>query len=140
MTEYSFRPLTGDDIFPVCKIISKLGADAIKTCLESPLVQGAIDGEKTNLDSVGIAVVAQAAVVIMGHMEECRDDLYGFLSSLTGLSKEEISGQTPAKLVRMISAVLRMEGFRDFFTAACELFGLATPDSSTSYSADTQTL
>lgn len=124
-TAYTIRPLTADDIFPMCKIISTLGADAIQTCMESPTVKRALEGDDVGAESVGVAVVAQAAVVILGHLNDCRDDLYGFLSSLTGLDAADIGAMAPAKLMKMVATIIHREDFRDFFAEACALFKLA---------------
>ena len=136
---YTIRPLTGDDIFPMCGIISRLGADAISKCLESPIVKQAMAGEEIDESSVGVAVMAQAAVVILGRLKDCREDLYAFLSSMTGIEIEAIGSMPPAQMVRLVAAVVHREDFRDFFTAAWTLCFPALSDFSTSFSADTQT-
>ena len=138
--QITIRPLTADDIFPVCKIVSTLGADAIKTCLESDYIKNAVQGDNANDESVGIAVAAQALAVILGNLEACRNDLYGFLASLSGIPQETIHRIPPGKLVRMIKQIIYREDFRDFFTEVCELLWPGKSDSSTSFSDDTQTL
>lgn len=123
---YTIRPLTADDIFPMCKIISTLGADAVQTCMESPTVKKAIERDEVGAESVGVAVVAQAAVVILGRLNDCRDDLYNFLSGLTGLANAEIGAMAPARLMRMVASIIHREDFRDFFAEACALFKLVS--------------
>ena len=124
-TAYTVRALTTDDLFPICGLIAKLGADAVQTCLNSPTLQKALTDESASPDSVGVAVTAQAAVVILSRLPDCRDDLYRFIGSLTGLDADTIGAMPPAQFLRMAKAILHREDFRDFFTAACELLGLA---------------
>ena len=138
-TTYTIRPLTGDDIFPMCGIISRLGEDAISKCLDSPMVRMAMAGEEVDESTVGVAVMAKAAVVILGRLKECREELYAFLASLTGLAPEEIGSMPPAQLVRMVSEVVHREDFRDFFSAAWTLCFPALSGSLTSSSAGTPT-
>ena len=136
---YTIRPLTGDDIFPMCGIISSLGEDAISKCLDSPMVKMAMAGEEVDESSVGVAVMAKAAVVILGRLADCREALYAFLASLTGLAPEEIGSMPPGQLVRMVSEVVHREDFRDFFSAAWTLCFPALSGSSTSFSEGTPT-
>lgn len=135
------RQLTADDMFPMCTIISKIGAQDFKRCIETPGVMEAIMGEGTlNIDKVGIAVMADLGVAVLAHLEECKADIYRFLSSLSGMSQTELAKMKMGQFAGMVIGLFRKEEFRDFFTDVSELFRQGTSDSSTSSISDTQTL
>lgn len=139
--KYAFRPLTADDLFPMCTIISKIGAQDFKKCLETPGVMEAVMGEgEVNLDKVGVAVMADFGVAVLSHMEECRNDIYRFLSSLSGIPIAEFPGMKPGRFACMVISIFRKDDFKDFFQEVSELFRQETSDSSTSSISDTQTL
>ena len=141
MTDYVLRPLTADDIFPMCTIIAKIGAQDFKKCLETPGVMEAITGQgEVNIDKVGMAVMADMGVLVLAHLEECRADIYRFMSSLSGIPVSDFPKMTPGKFACMVIKFFRKEDFRDFFTEVSELFKQETSNSTTSFIGDTQTL
>lgn len=139
--KFEFRALTADDIFPMCKIISTVGGREFKRCLETPGVMEAIKGESTiDLDKVGVAVMADLGVSVLAHLGDCKEDIYRFLSSLSGIPVADFPGMRMGKFACMVISLFRKEDFRDFFTEVSELFKQETSDSSTSSTSDTQTL
>lgn len=135
----TLRPLTTKDLYPMCKIITKLGAREILKCFDSPAVQKAFEGDgKFNIESVGISVMGEMAITVMEHLELVRDDLYKFLSSVSGV---EINDETRLpKFAAMVISLFKHEDFKDFFSEVSELLRQETSDSSTSSTSDTQTL
>lgn len=120
--EYTLRPLIADDLYPMCAILSKMGAEGFKNCLETPAVKEALSGGEWNVESVGVAVMADMAVTVLRHLPDCREDINRFLASLTGRKPEEIANMRLAPFARMVTELFQKEDFRDFFVAASELF------------------
>lgn len=142
MTEtFTLRQLTADDLFPMCTIISKIGAQDFKKCIETPGVMEAIQGEGgLDIEKVGVAVMADLGVAVMAHLESCRDDIYRFLSSLSGKTAQELAKMRMGQLVGMVIQLFRKEEFRDFFMEVSESFRQETSGSSTCCTNDTQAL
>lgn len=139
--QFTIRPLTADDMFPMCTIISKLGAKELGRCFENPAVMAAISGEGAfDIEDIGVAVMADIAATVLSHMEECKYDLYRFLSSLTGISTTDLAAMRLARFAALMVTLFRKEDFRDFFTEVSELLRQETSNSTTSYTSDTQTL
>lgn len=127
---FEFRALTADDFFPMCTIISKLGAKEIGRCFENPAVMEAINGEgKFDIESIGIAVMADMAAAVLSNMEGCKHDLYRLLASLSGMSIADIATMRLARFAAMVITLFKKEDFRDFFTEVSMLLKQGTSDS-----------
>lgn len=139
--QFTIRPLTADDLFPMATIISKLGAKELGRCFENPAVMEAISGEaEFDIESVGVSVIADIAANVLSHAEACKMEIYRFLSSITGKSVTEIAGLRLPVFAALLLKLFRKEGFMDFFQEVSELLKQETSDSSTSSTSDTQTL
>lgn len=126
-TEYELRSFTADDIFPMLKILSKIGVKNFKRCFDSQEVRQAIskmtaDGQKNDqLDRVGMIVMLDIADIIFANVSNCKDEIYFLLSQLSGMTKKQIAGLPAATFANMIVDTLQKEDFRDFFAAASRL-------------------
>lgn len=125
---YELRSFTAEDIFPMLKILSKIGVKNFKACFESKEVKDAIaemasDGNKnaSNLDKVGMIVMLDVADILFTNLANCKEEIYFLLSQLSGMTKKEIASLPAATFAEMIVDVLKKEDFRDFFTAASKL-------------------
>lgn len=112
--KFELRKLCTKDLFPMMKIISKIGVKEFKTCFDS--VKMSADG-KTDFAAVGIGVFLDLADVLLSNIGSCEKDLYKFLGSLSGLTPDEIGELEPALTVELITELVNKEEFRDFFTA-----------------------
>jgi len=126
---YTLRNPNADDIFLMFRILTKVGVKNIKGCFESEEVKNAMrlamlnnaDGEK-ELSSIGILVAIDVASVIMEHLDGAKNDIYAFLSRLSGMKAEDIAQMNPGDFAEMIIDVVKLEGFRDFFMRVFALF------------------
>lgn len=125
--EYELRGFTADDIFPMLKILSKIGVKNFKRCFDSQEVRQAIaemaaDGKKNDqLDKVGMIVMLDIADIIFTNVSNCKEEIYFLLSQLSGMTKKQIAGLPAATFANMIVDTLQKEDFRDFFAAASRL-------------------
>lgn len=122
MSEHTLRPLIADDLYPMCAILSKIGAADLKNCLETPAVKAALSGDDYNVESVGMAVMADMAVSVLSHLPDCRDDINRFLASLSGMTPDDVANMRLAAFTKMVVELFQKEDFRDFFAAASEWF------------------
>lgn len=128
---YELRGLKASDFFLVTRILSKIGVKECKQCFESVEVKNAVremvakqNGENSDADvaSIGMSIVFDIAGVVLEHMEACEKDIYKLLSNLSGLKVTEIAELPMAEFGEMVIAVVKHEGFRDFFTAVIKQF------------------
>ncbi len=124
---YTLRPLCAKDIFPLARIISKIGINQFAGCFQSAGVKNLISAAKGGASMedtaqvVGIGVVLELANVVLGNLSACEKDLYVFLSGLSGLSKRELEELPIQEFLQLVLDVLKLEGFQDFFKAAGKL-------------------
>lgn len=127
---YTLRQPQADDIFLMFRILSKVGIRNIKGCFESEEVKNAMrlmaasnDTEDAgNISSIGMLVAVDVASVIMEHLDGAKEDIYNFLSRLSGMKTKEIAEMNPGDFFEMIMDVIKLEGFRDFFMRVYALF------------------
>lgn len=125
---YELRHLEADDVFPMFQIISKIGVKEFKSCFESAEVQKAIAGiaagdkNQADLTAVGMTIAFDLAGLMVGNLGSCRNEIYLFLSQLSGMSKDEVAHLPMMTFFEMIMDVIKKEEFRDFFQLVSKLF------------------
>ncbi|MGM9683332.1 MAG: hypothetical protein ACI3XQ_07015 [Eubacteriales bacterium] len=126
---YTLRNLTADDIFPMFKIISKIGIREFRACFDSPSVKSAMaqaskekESGEDAMNAIGLAVAFDVGGLIVDNLPKCRDDLYQLLSQLSGLQKQEIAELPLPTFAEMIIEVIRKDEFKDFFQVVSKLF------------------
>lgn len=123
---YELRTLCADDVFPMFKIISKIGIKEFKSCFESDGVKAAIqaaNGEtKVDMEVIGLGVALDIAGVVITNIPNAKEDIYLFLSQISGLTKDEIKSLSIATFTEMIVDVVRKDEFKDFFKVVSKLF------------------
>ncbi|MGN1480803.1 hypothetical protein [Porcipelethomonas sp.] len=116
--EFKIRKFNSRDIFKACTIITKCGVTEFrKAFIIAPSLA------KQGVEAVGGAVLADLAAIVISNLPKCEKEIYEFLSSVSGLSKEEVAELSPADFARLIGAVTKSEDIADFFTAVKELIG-----------------
>lgn len=124
---YELRTLCAEDVFPMFKIISKIGIKEFKSCFESEDVKEAIksatNGEtQADLEVIGLGVALEIASVIMANIPQAKEDIYLFLEQISGMSKDDIRKLPISTFTEMIIDVVKKEEFKDFFGVVSKLF------------------
>lgn len=118
--EFEIRKFNSKDIFKFAGIMTKCGITEFrKAFIIAPSLA------KQGVEAVGGAVLADLAAIVISNLSKCENEIYEFLSGLSGLSKEEVSELSPADLIRLIGQIVKSEDTADFFTAVKELLGSA---------------
>lgn len=104
---YTLRKLDGDDIWPVFAIIGETLPEDL-----TPVFVGIVNGEKT-IDEVGADVVMRLVKAIIKNIGTCKEEVYTFLSGVSGLSKDEINALGLFAVPKMIYEIISTE--TDFF-------------------------
>ena len=124
---YELRNLKADDMFPMFKIISKIGVKEFKACFESADVQKIIkdvaSGKDTgDLNSIGLTIAIDVAGLLAANLPNCKDDIYHLLSKLSGMTTKDIADLPMVTFMEMVIDVIKKPEFKDFFQAASKLF------------------
>ncbi len=118
---YTLRTLNAGDIFPMLRILSKVGMKEISQCFENEEIRKAIanasKGSDADVTGVGMTVVADMAGLLLEHLPDCKDDIFRFLASISGLAVSDIAAMSMADFAEMIFDVVYKDEFSDFFTA-----------------------
>lgn len=137
MTETTFdlRELKSSDIFPMCKIMGKIGFKEFRDKLTPDNTKkimttfnkkdGKDEKEKTKDDMVafvGVNLVADIAEIIIKNLPSCEQDIYNFLSGLSGMKPKQIENLPLVTFTEMIIAVIQKDEFKDFFKVVSKLF------------------
>ena len=118
---YEFRELCSKDIFPMFKILNKIGFKEFKNCFSSEDMKKAIT-EKSNVNEVGMIVLLDIAGIIIQNIGTCEDDIYEMLSSVSNLNKKQIQNLGMADFGEMITDFIQKPEFKDFFKVVSKLF------------------
>ena len=93
---YSLRHLRDDDLFPLLRILKKIG---ISDCKDA-FIQVAT-GEKT-LEQIGIAVSLNIADILIRNLEKTEEEIYSLWSDISGIPTEEMKNMEFGTLPLMI--------------------------------------
>lgn len=119
------RQLKSTDLFPVCKIIKKIGIDEFRACFSRPeviklMTEDAGSGSKEN--QIAYTILFDMAVLIIGNLPNAKDEIYDFLSDVTGAKTEEIEDLSPAEFAALVIEVLKRKEFADFIAVVSGSF------------------
>ena len=117
---YEIRDFKSKDIFPMAKIISKIGVKEFKQCFESDSVRAMIKGGDVN--AIGVAIALDMGGVIISHLPDAEKEIYAFLSNMTGLKQKELEDCGLAEFAEMIIGIFKKEDFVDFISVVSKLF------------------
>ena len=125
--KYELRELQSKDVFPMFRIISKIGVKEFKSCLDTEEVKDAISKmankqENANVEAVGMAVMLDIASVVISHIADAEADIYQFLSGLSGMSRKDLESLDMVTFFEMIVDVFKKEEFKDFIGVVSKLF------------------
>lgn len=129
---YELRKLCSRDIFPMSKIISKIGIkeitknfdfDNIRELVEKLIEEKGNKEEMSEADvvAVGIPIVLDVADVIFENLSACEEHIYHLLSNLSGMTKKDIAELPMDVFASMIIDVIKKEEFKDFTKAVSGL-------------------
>lgn len=131
--EFELRTLKSDDLFPMFGILSKFGFKDLKEIItpdkikdmKSMISQKDDEDEDENTDAttmLGVSVVMEVVSIIMKNLPSCKNEIYTFLSGLSGMTVKEIGNLDMVTFTEMIVAVVQKQEFKDFFKVVSKLF------------------
>lgn len=115
---YTLRALKAKDVFIVSKILSQIGLKEFKEAFDLKL----LSGDEKSIEAVGMSVFFDMSQVLLGNLPKCENDIYTFLSSLSGMEKKEVEALPMNTFIEMVIDVVKKEEFADFFKLVSKLF------------------
>lgn len=104
---YTLRRLDGEDLWPVLDIVGKVLPDDL-----AGVFTEIATGEKS-VNEVGGVVVFRLVCTVIKDIGKVKQEVYDFLSSVSGLTKEEINALGFTAVPKMIWEIYNAE--KDFF-------------------------
>ena len=104
---YTLRRLDGDDLWPLMEIAGKVLPDDLM-----PYFIGIVSEEKS-LEEIGADVCFRLVSTIIKDIGKVKNEVYTFLESVSGLTKEEINALGLLAVPKMIWEIYNAE--KDFF-------------------------
>lgn len=95
---YTLRALCAKDVFPMVKIIRKIGLKDIGKAFDpeeiKAITESVSEEENATVDSiaetVGVAVALKIVDVILENLEAAEQEIFGFLGGLAGMTADEV--------------------------------------------------
>ena len=109
---YTLRKLNGEDLWAVLDIVGKVLPDDL-----AAVFADIATGEKT-VNEVGGVVVFRLVSAIIKDVKKVKNEVYDFLTSVSGLTKEEINALGLMAVPKMIWDIYNAEKNVDFFEDA----------------------
>lgn len=125
---YTFRKLEATDVFPMFKILGKIGINEFADSFGKESVQKMLvsvtneDGMKNFTTTMGIAVTLEVVNVILGNLPKCEQEIFQMLASTSNLKVEQVKKLDFATFTEMVIDFVKKEEFKDFIKVVSKLF------------------
>lgn len=115
--EVKMREITANDIGLLFDVASAIGSDEIAKLAEDPSVMSAVARiSEGGFRDVGAIVVVKVVAIVIKNYRKCEPALKKLLSTMCGMSAEEIGKCSAGTYAAMLKKVVTSQGVRDFFT------------------------
>lgn len=125
---YVFRTLNSTDLFPMIKIIGKIGLDELTAVFDGDALKAVIEKFKNKKDStdgnadvpllVGLNVSLKLVNKIIEHIPACESDIYALLAGISGMSIDAVKALDIDIFMEMLLDLVNKEEFKRFFKVA----------------------
>lgn len=126
---YEIRPLNARDIFPMTKIIRKIGLKDFGKCFEPEEIKAITDvfsdDEANNAEDlaevVGVSVVLKIVDIILEHLPDAGEEVFSFIAGLIGRTKDEVASLPMDVFFELVVDVFKRKEFVGFMKAVSRL-------------------
>lgn len=124
---YTFRKLQATDVFPMFKLLSKMGISQFADSFGKESVQkmiGTLTAENTVADlanSVGIAVMLEIVNIVLDNLSKCENEVIQILSDTSNLTVDEVKTLDFATFTEMVIDFIKKDEFKDFIKVVSKL-------------------
>jgi hypothetical protein len=129
---YTLRDLCAKDIFPMTKIIRKIGLKDIGQCFdpeEIKAITGSLseseNGEEKSVDeiaeTVGISVVLKIVDVVLENLSAAEQEIFGFLAGIAGMTADDVACLPMDVFFEMLVDIFKKKEFVGFMKVVSKL-------------------
>lgn len=127
---YEIRPLNARDIFPMTKIIRKIGLKDFGKCFEPEEIKAITDTFSQNSEEkntkdlaeiVGVSVVLKIVDIILEHLPDAGEEVFDFIAGLIGRTKDEVATLPMDVFFELLVDVFKRKEFVGFMKAVSRL-------------------
>ena len=127
---YELRNPQASDLFVVSKIIKAVGIRNIADCFKSEKLEefkakvaesGAPATEK-EASEAGLIVMTDIGELIFEKLDVVEDDVFKFMSNLSGLTVEDVKSMDIVEFAEMFMAIIKNPKFADFIEVVLKSF------------------
>lgn len=127
---YELRNPQATDLFIVTKIIKKIGIKNITACFDSEEIT-AIKNKVADKDNptseqdtyeAGRLVLTAVGELIFEKLDTVQDDIFKFMSNLSGLTVADIASMDIVEFAEMFMAIIKNPKFADFIMVVLRSF------------------
>lgn len=127
---YEIRPLNARDIFPMTKIIRKIGLKDFGKCFEPEEIKAITDTFSENSEEksmedlaeiVGVSVVLKIVDIILEHLPDAGEEVFAFIAGLIGRTKDEVAMLPMDVFFELVVDVFKRKEFVGFMKAVSRL-------------------
>lgn len=122
---YTLRRLNSTDLFPMIKLITKMGIDELTEVFEGDTIKKIIENATKKGKNVegkeiiaGVGVALKLVNKIMENISFCENEIYTLLSRVSGMDIEQIKILDLDVFMEMILDFVMKDEFKDFFRVA----------------------
>ena len=125
---YTFRKLQATDVFPMFKLLSKIGISQFaesfgKDSVQKMLVTLTAEGGMTNFaQTAGIAVMLEVANIVLANLADCEREVIEILSITSNLTEYDVRELDLASFTEMVIDFIKKDEFKDFIKVVSKLF------------------
>jgi hypothetical protein len=125
---YTFRKLEAGDVFPMFKILGKIGVNQIAECFGKDTVQKVMSaaskegGMKDFTQMMGISITLEMVNIILNNLPNCEHEIYQLLSRTSNLTPEQVKELDFPTFAAMVIDFVKKDEFKDFIKVVSVLF------------------
>lgn len=132
--EFTIRKPKATDIFVVGKILKKIGLKNIAKCFEDEELndlrksfnsdnnQDGSNNQDELVSKAGMLVVLSIGDLVLEKLEDVQDDVFKFMSNLTGLKVKEVEDLSPSDFYKAFMTIVKEPDFLDFIKVVLKSF------------------
>lgn len=117
--KYEFRKLNSTDLFPLMKLVKKIGVKSFAGIIESIDVSN-VEGEDKEYE-VGLTTILKIADLLIDRLADCEKEIYAILERTSDLSFDELKALDIDVFVEMIIDFVKKDEFMAFSNAVLKL-------------------
>ena len=125
---YTFRKLEAGDVFPMFKILGKIGINEFADAFGKDTVQKVMSavstdgGMKDFTEMMGISITLEMVNIVLNNLPNCEHEIYQLLSKTSNLTPDQVKGLDFPTFTDMVIDFVKKDEFKDFIKVVSALF------------------